>query len=403
MHRFADLPPELAAHIVRLSALPADPDNPLERLLLGPDPVRLYHAREYAPFAALAGGPGARGDGLPRLVNTLDLELWGEEQDDELARVLGACEGLEELVVTYIERAHLEDFAAGPNLAALSFRQCTLVSPYYPILSPPPDRPPPTPPSFASLTSLDLRLCSLRRDFLPLSTTHSPLPNLAHLLLHTGSHDQSPSAVRALVRAVAPQLRSLSLDCTAEALLFPPAEAGADAHAHALVLPQLRTLGLYWDAAYSRLAGASLLLPPSAASPTPPPPAYVHLALYPAALPALRAALLALLEGAGTRWRGVEHFRLEGTVRDLDRVEERRSDNDDDEEEDTETVRENPTSAILRAARKAGVDLLIEEAPTDDAEGIDGPQRATFTRGFGTSWWRFVREVEQERVQLART
>ncbi|BGP51907.1 hypothetical protein JCM10450v2_007867 [Rhodotorula kratochvilovae] len=241
----------------------------------------------------LAIGPDARREGLPRLVKALDLELWGEEQDDELARVLGACEGLEELVVTYIERAHLEDFAAGPT------------------------------------------------------------------------------------------------------------EAGADAHA--LVFPQLRTLGLYWDAAYSRLAGASLLLPPSAASPSTPPPAYVHLALYPAALPALRAALLALLEGAGTRWRGVEHFRLEGTVRDLDRVEERRSDNDDDEEEDTETVRENPTSAILRAARKAGVDLLIEEAPTDDAEGIDGPQRATFTRGFGTSWWRFVREVEQERVQLART
>ncbi|GAA5819950.1 hypothetical protein JCM3770_006092 [Rhodotorula araucariae] len=429
MQCFGDLPPELVAHIVGLSATPTDPSNPLEcrrarrhlgalslvhstwtpiaqRILLGVDPVRLYHAREYSPFAALACGPHARWGGLPRLVKSLDLELWGEQQDNALAAVLRACESLDELTVACVDRAHLRDFAVGQNLAALSFRQCTLVSDYFPLVDPPPSNPLSPPPSFASLTSLDLRLCSIRRDFLPFSThpMHRPLPNLEHLLLHAGSHDQSTATVRALVVTAAPSLRSLSLDYTAEGLLFP---AATDADIPALQFPRLRTVGLYWDAGYARIAGSALLAPGPGHPALPArPPQYVHLALYPSGLRALRAALVALLASGDVPWRSVEHVRVEGTLRDLDRSGEG-SDDDEDEEDRVERVRDNdvrderelPTDAVLRAAGVAGVDLVIEDAP---CQGVHA-ERATFARGFTTSWWRFVREVQRERVKVTQT
>lgn len=292
----------------------------------------------------------------------------------------------------------------------------------FPLLEPPPSAPLPPPPHFTALTSFDLRLCSLRRDFLPFSlhSSHRPLPNLQHLLLHTGAHDQSPGTVRALVRSVAPQLRSLSLDATAEEIVF--GHGGGDgAEGSAPRFPALRALGLYWDAAYSRLVGTRFLLPPlppassARAAPAPPPP-FLHLSLYPApsTLPALGATLLSLLESAelraGMRWRRVEHLRAEGTLRDLDGF----AGDEADEEDEGEGARagearpgERPTDALLRAARDAGVDLLIEDAPPSHAAGEEGEQpqpesqRATFARGFDTSWWRFVREVERDDVRRA--
>lgn len=53
------------------------------------------------------------------MVNRIDLEWWGEEQDTELAAVLQACDGVEELVLTYVERVHLEQVATGPSASSL--------------------------------------------------------------------------------------------------------------------------------------------------------------------------------------------------------------------------------------------------------------------------------------------
>ncbi|GAA5855506.1 hypothetical protein JCM9279_006031 [Rhodotorula babjevae] len=445
MQRFTELPPELVARIIELSATLSDPTDPLEvrrgrrlldsaslvhstwapvaqRLLLGPDPVRLYHRREYGPFADLARHRLAK---LPRLVHRIDLELWGEDQDDDLALVLRACDALEELVVTYVERVHLDQVAAGPNLAALSFRQCTLVSTFYPLLEPPPDLPLAPPPSFAALTALDLRLCSLRRDFLPFSLhpDSHPLPNLQHLLLHTGSHDQSSATIRALVRSVAPRLHSLSLDATAEVVLFPQDDGDSSGSAFELAFPSLRALGLYWDAAHSWLAGTRFLLgagvgggSEGAHARSAPPPPYLHVALYPAGLDALRATLLSLFESAelraGMRWRAVEHVRAEGTLRDLDGFGEDDGDGEVEEEQGEDeddlgagehaSASGRPTAALLDAAKAAGVDFLIEQPPScSDDPGAVEMQRATFARGFGTSWWRFVREVERDEVRQA--
>ncbi|GAA5932854.1 hypothetical protein JCM3775_002257 [Rhodotorula graminis] len=450
MQRFADLPPELVARIIELSASPLDPADPLEarrgrrlldslslvhstwtpvaqRLLLAQDRVSLYHRREYDPFAKLARYPLAK---LPRLVKRLDLELWGDDQDDDLAAVLRECDSLDELVLTYVERVHLDQVAVGSNLAALSFRQCTLVSTFHPLLEPPPDLPLPPPPSFAALTSLDLRLCSLRRDFLPFSAHPDcrPLPHLQHLLLHTGSHDQSPSSIRAFVRSVAAGLRSLSLDATAEDILFPRNDERDSSAPPGPAFPSLRTAGLYWDAAWSRLVGTHFVLGAGegegvgeGARARAPPPPYLHIALYPAGLDALRATLLSLFESAelraGMRWRAVEHVRAEGTLRDLDGHDEQDDDereeqvqSEDDEEEDEldvgaserATATGRPTAALLDAAKDAGVDFLIEQPSScSDDPGAVEIQRATFARGFGTSWWRFVREVERDEVRRA--
>ncbi|GAA6005839.1 uncharacterized protein JCM10292_004656 [Rhodotorula paludigena] len=429
-----DLPSELVAHIVALSALPDASSDALDRtrlrqhvwtlsvvcrdwartaqrFLLGPDPVRVFHLRQLAPLVELAAGPNAREDGILSLVRALDVELWGQEHGAELTRVLERCTGLEELVVTHVERLHLADCAAyAHNLSALSFRQCTLVSAWFPLLDPPATLPSPRP-VFASLTRLDLRLCSLRRDFVPFSLadrSYRPLPNLQHLLLHTGMHDQSPATVRALVRSVAPQLRSLSLDYTADELIFPPFEDG-----ESLAFPQLRTLGMYWDAAYSRLVGLSrFVLGPSTSSDpssrTPLPP-YLHVALYPAALDGLRATLVSALESRSMRasmrgWRAVECLCVEGTLRDLDltREEWEGANTDEDEVGEVHTREDKPTQALVDAAEAAGVCLVLEPA-SDDSEDGGGPKRATFERGFGTSFWRFVREVDEEDKVLIRT
>lgn len=285
------------------------------------------------------------------------------------------------------------------------------MSAWFPLLDPPATLPSPLP-VFASLTRLDLRLCSLRRDFVPFSLAdrpYRPLPNLQHLLLHTGMHDQSPATVRALVRSVAPQLRSLSLDYTADEMLFPPFEDG-----ESLAFPQLRTLGMYWDAAYSRLVGLSrfVLAPATSSDPssrTPLPP-YLHVALYPAALDGLRATLVSALESRSMRasmrgWRAVECLCVEGTLRDLDLTrEEWEGVGMADDELDEVRAREDdkPTQALVDAAEAAGVRLVLEPALGDSEDGR-GPKRATFERGFGTSFWRFVGEVEMEDKVSIRT
>lgn len=285
-----------------------------------------------------------------------------------------------------------ESLADAPfaDLASVSLRQCTLVSFFYPSLDPPADQLPPLL-SYSSLTRLDLRLCSLRRDFLPFSfdSTYRPFPSLQHLLVHTGSHDQSPTTIRSLVRSVAAQLRSLSLDHTAEEVLYPP-----HTDTTPLDFPTLRCYGLYWDPAYHSLVGSSLFTHSATRSPPP----FLHLALYPAALDSLLATLESLFSNREFRWawRGVEHLRIEGTLRDVDAVEMQEPDSDEEEDAGV-MVAGGRIDALLKLAKEAGADVLVEERGEDS-----GPaERATFRRGFGTSWWQFVREVEEERVQYA--
>lgn len=366
------------------------------------------------------------------------------------------------------------------ELASLSLRQCTLVSSYYP--GPPPELPSSRIPprlaqpggAFGALSRLDLRLCSLRRDFLPLESLQSSpgllLPNLRHLLLFTGSHDQSPKTVRALVRSVAPQLRSLSLDYTAYEILFssdndPGAEALEDENRpmRPLEFPSLRCYGTYWDAAYHTLVGLPIALPAltiphrtgRTESPTREPPtgpSYLHTALYPAQLESLAATLESVFTNpelrAANAWTGVEQWRVEGTLADLDLVdqdEEEEDEEGDDDDDDGPDMQERDESddevdaagglGTGRRARRAGssapppplsrrresritslaqlarshanLDLKIEPSgsggdPIEEegsraAGGRRQPlQRATFERGFGTSWWRFVDEVERE-------
>ncbi|BGP35566.1 hypothetical protein JCM10296v2_007407 [Rhodotorula toruloides] len=403
------LPPEVVEHIVLLSAQPTNQEDDVlaarrrrrqleslslvcsawrpiaQKALLEEAEVDLFHAREFRPLARLLA---RREQGLGKLLRRMSIELWGEEQPDELVQTVRACEGLEELALVHLERLRMDEVAAGPNLASLSLRQCTLVSFFYPLLDPPADRLPPLL-AYSSLTRLDLRLCSLRRDFLPFSfdSTYLPLPSLQHLLLHTGSHDQSPSTIRSLVRSVAAQLRSLSLDHSAEEILYPLHTDTAP-----LDFPSLRCYGLYWDAAYHSLAGSSLFTRSTTRSPPP----FLHLALYPAALDSLLATLETLFSNREFRWawRGVEHLRVEGTLRDVDAVEMQEPDSDEELEIGEATIG-GRIDSLLKLAKEAGADVLVEERGEDSGTA----ERATFRRGFGTSCWQYVREVEEERVQ----
>lgn len=428
---FSRLPPEVVEHIVLLSAQPTDHEDDVlanrrrrrqlealslvcsawrsiaQKALLEEGEVDLFHAKEFWPLARLLLRPE---QGLGKLLRRMSIELWGEEQPEELVQAVGACQVLEELALTHLERLRMDEIAAGPSastlfslrlptdpgsadLAALSLRQCTFVSFFYPLIDPPPDRMPLL--HYSSLTRLDLRLCSLRRDFLPFSLdpAYRPLPSLQHLLLHTGSHDQSPSTIRSLVRSVAPQLRSLSLDHTAEEILFPPHTDTAPPD-----FPSLRCYGLYWDAAYHFLVGSSLFTHSS----TRPLPPFLHLALYPAALDSLLATLESLFSSREFRWawRGVEHLRIEGTLRDVDVEETSATDIDAEDLRSGEVVTGSGggrVDSLLKLAKEAGADVSVEERGEDS-----GPaERATFRRGFGTSWWQYVREVEEERCQRA--
>lgn len=270
---------------------------------------------------------------------------------------------------------------------------------------------------------------------------------------------------------MAPQLRSLSLDYTAYEILFPDddsraEEAGEDEGERPirpLDFPSLRCYGTYWDAAYHTLVGLPIALPALTTphrtrrteSPTREPPtgpSYLHTALYPAQLESLAATLESVLTNpelrAANAWTGVEQWRVEGTLADLDLVdhedeeEEEDDDNDPDMQERDESDdegdaaagfgtghrarragssapppppplsrrRESRITSLVQLARShANLDLKIEPSGGSGGDPIEEEgsraaagrrqpqlQRATFERGFGTSWWRFVDEVERE-------
>lgn len=283
---------------------------------------------------------------------------------------------------------------------------------------------------------------------------------MRHLLLFTGSHDQSPATIRALVRSVAQQLHSLSLDYTAYEHLFPSLETDS---VEPPSFPELRCYGTYWDAAYHALVGLPIAFPPpSAASksagvitgnvsrsdrPSRNAVPFLHTALYPAQLESLAAALESVLTNpelkAAHVWAGVEQWRIEGTLRDLDQTEDELDQEVEDEDEEsiegdggaedapqeeedfdatspqsTPARRLRPhysrTEALVQIARhEAKLDLRIEPAASSDDDAAELAsqslethglpateriQRATFERGFGTSWWRFVDDVEQGRL-----
>lgn len=266
---------------------------------------------------------------------------------------------------------------------------------------------------------------------------------------------------------MAPQLRSLSLDYTAYEILFSSDDSGAEAIEDEnrpmtlLEFPSLRCYGTYWDAAYHTLVGLPLALPAlglprtrrrQGYEPTTGPP-YIHTALYPAQLESLAATLESVFTnpelGAANAWAGVEQWRVEGTLADLDLVDHNHEDEEEEDEDDLDVQegdesdnegdaagglgtrhggrrtgssasppppplsrhRESRITSLVRLARShANLDLKVEPSGSGDPVEAAGYraaggrsahqpqllQRATFERGFGTSWWRFVDEVERE-------
>ncbi|BGP20250.1 hypothetical protein JCM10213_003059 [Rhodosporidiobolus nylandii] len=463
------LPPELVSHILLFSAVPS-PSSPLsparqtarqlsalslvcrsfrpiaQRALLlhlRGGRVELFHARELERFGGLVAEKEGEG-GMRDAVRALEVELWGEEWDEELEGVVQACGRVDERVLSCVERLPFARIAAGENLTRLSLRQSTLVPPWYP--SPPPSPlPSPTLPFLSStLRSLSLHLCSLRRHSLP--THPGALPNLANLLLFTGNHDQSFAHLRAFLRPLAAQLRGLSMDYTAFHGVFPPASE-LDEGEEPIVFPALEIYGLYFDAAYLSLVSpfpspssstSSTSSISSPHNPFPNPPPNLHLSLYPSpsALPVLYATLVSLLEpsagAAGEQmrwtWRGVRQLRFDSLVHDMDGLDDDgggggggaagdRGEETAEEEEEGGEKDETKVAHLLRLAHSLGVRASVDPVPrlpslspsplsaTPAAgEGAGGGRsggggaekqgRATFARGFGTGWWRFVAEVE---------
>ncbi|GAA5897918.1 hypothetical protein JCM6882_005112 [Rhodosporidiobolus microsporus] len=417
--------------------------------------VRAWHAKEFGRAAGVVldeEGKRREGEGLARLFRRVDVELWGEDVPDELVEVLQACEAKEEVVLACVERLKFEDVLMGENVTSFSARQCSFVGPpppSSPPLSLPLSLPPPLPaPLSTTLRSLSLHLVTLRRASLPPTS----LPNLRNLLLFLGSPsslssgDQHFPTIRAFLRSVAPQLRALSLDRTAfDGALKPELEGAAQENGNGegarepLRFPNLRLYGLYFDAASLSLVGSSLFFPsPSSSSsshssalPLLPPPPFLHLTLYPApsALPVLEGLLASLftLDGAegssgAWAWRGVEELRLDGLVRDVDVdwtgqrdvEEEEEGEGEEDEEKGGEGEKEErPRLAqLLSLAHQAGINCTVDppslsaasttsNVAVETAGGRGGGrggggagERGTFKRGFETSWWAFVREVE---------
>ncbi|GAA5919893.1 hypothetical protein JCM1841_002099 [Sporobolomyces salmonicolor] len=443
------LPPELVAYILSLAAAAPSSsasDDPVfrrrrrrtlnslslvcsawrpiaQRLLLDDGAVQLYFEPALARLSALV--LGVQEQQIARWIRSLHVTLWGESQPDELVQLLTLSEGLEELVLEHVDRVRLDQVATGARLESFSARQCTFVAPCPPESSPSLD---PAPTIYPSLRSLDLHLCSFRRDSLPSHT--ASFPALQHLLLFTGAQDQSISTVERFLHAAAPRVRSLSLDQTAWDSLLPPEEPGGGGYEEqdeeergsqrpspslAALVPHLRTYGLYWDAAHRTLVGARLL---TASSRDAPPPPYVHLSLYPSALDDLLGAFSALFPSpspgapspsaaaAHASWRAVEHLRLEQTFRHLAlddqaahlgadhavHADEHENEGADEHEGEGEGEDKDADTRLLRRftapCADAGVPWTV-----DGAE-----QRGTQDRAFATSWWRFVRAVERGRV-----
>ncbi|GAA5905977.1 uncharacterized protein JCM6883_002510 [Sporobolomyces salmoneus] len=452
------LPPELVSHILTLSVPPVDPLDPLsrvsrsrtltsialvcsswrivaQRLLLDDGRVAIYHSKELQPLLDVVLGVGSGLEGISKLLRSLELTLWGEDEE-RLTKLVGMCEGLEELSVEHVDRLRFDQVVT-PNLRSFSARQCTFISsePFtysspYPSLA-----------LYPNLKSLDLRFNSFRLNSLPLQL--ASFPTLQNLLCFVGSQDQSSKSIQAFLKMIKGQLKAISVDHQAWNLLFSPSNSSFDSgetdsevppDPPHLSLSNLRILGLYWDAAALDLVGSELLLPPPSPSSSPypsstpsslskstststskwskfTPPPYLHLSLYPIAIPSLLATMTSLLEGnkdnAATRWgwKKIHHFRFEQTFKQLslDEVEEEddqdvlASDSDDVEEGDAadgegrggRTTNEVLLKKFMELPRKAGV----ENVTVDESE-----ERGTKERGFRTSWWRFVRDVEMGNV-----
>ncbi|GAA5869439.1 hypothetical protein JCM1840_005469 [Sporobolomyces johnsonii] len=438
LHTF---PPELVAHILTLSAAPSSSsaaDDPLfprrrrrtleslslvcsqwrpiaQRLLLQDGAVSLFHDKALARLSAVV--LGVHEQQLTKCIRSLHLTLWGESQPDDLVHLVRLCEGLEQLVLEHVDRVRIDQVATGARLESFSARQCTFVAPFSPASSPSPY---PAPTIYPSLRSLDLRLCSFRRDSLPIHS--ASLPALRHLLLFTGAHDQSRSTVERFLHAAAPRVWSLSLDQTAWDLLLPPEEPGGGGEEEeeeeavssrqprpslATLVPHLRTYGLYWDAAHRTLVGAPLLSPRSSTNaPPPPPPPYLHLSLYPSALDSLLGTFSALFPSQpqppdspspssaaaaaayASPWRFVEHLQFEQTFRHLSL-----SLSLDDPLEDL-VVAADPAASAADADAATRLFARFTKPCTNAGVpwSIDGtPRRGTKEIGFDTSWWRFVR------------
>ncbi|GAA6060796.1 hypothetical protein JCM10212_005445 [Sporobolomyces blumeae] len=218
------LPPELISHVLYLACASDCPlDDPpseaierrrrwrtlnalslvcstwrivAQRLLFGDGHVRTYHARELDPLVDLVVGRTEQA--ITTHLRSLDLTMWGESLPDRLVELLRLCTGLETLVMEHVDRVRFDHVVCSPNLRSFSARQCTFIS-STPFSSTP--SPYPSLHVFPSLRSLDLRLNSFRRESLP--TRVGAFPNLNHLLLFTGSQDQSEKTVKAFLRAVA--------------------------------------------------------------------------------------------------------------------------------------------------------------------------------------------------------
>jgi hypothetical protein len=204
--------------------------------------------------------------------------------------------------------------------------------------------------------------------------------------------------VRSFLTTVSPQLKSLSLDHEAWNLLIDPNDAS---HLPAL---SLTTLGLYWDAAALSLVGSPLLVPSPSESTFSPPP-FLHLSLYPLSIPSLLGTLTSLFHvNASTawNWRKIEHLRFEQTFRQLQLDESIPSSDEEGDEEELEgdagesrhgrREKEDPNERLLRKfvelPKKVGFECSIDSSE----------ERGTKERGYKTSWWRYVRDVEQRNI-----
>ncbi|GAA5949106.1 hypothetical protein JCM3765_004013 [Sporobolomyces pararoseus] len=393
------LPPELVSHILTLAAPISDPTDPIEKrrrwrtlnsislvcsawrpvaqkLILGDGSVRMYHSKELEPLLKLV--VGIEEQGISQILRSLDFTLWGEDEE-ALPKLLELCEGLEELVLEHVDRVRFNQVVT-PNLRSFSARQCTFISsaPFNP-------SPYPTLAVYSHLRNLDLRFNSFRRDSLP---THSAsFPALHNLLLFTGSQDQSTKTVRSFLKAVSPHLRSLSLDHESWELLFNL----DDAAIHSQL--SLTILGLYWDAAALSLVGSHLLVaPPSTSSDKFSPPPYLHVSLYPLAIPSLLGTLTSLFDvnsSTAWNWRRIEHLRFEQTFRQLQLDEGIPSSDEDEEEEEDAFVsgareageKVDPNERLLRKflelPKKVGLECSVDSSE----------ERGTKERGFKSSWW----------------
>ncbi|GAA5929843.1 uncharacterized protein JCM15063_004640 [Sporobolomyces koalae] len=356
--------------------------------------IRIHHSHRLVPLVQLVVDVPTQG--IASFLRALDVTLWGESSDS-LAALVHACKHLERLQLEHVDRVQFEQVVT-PSLQAFSARQCTFISsepfsttPYPPITK------------FPNLKYLDLRFNSTRRGSLPVNT--SALPRLEHLLFFTGSQDQSNKTVQQFLTAVAPRIRSISLDQPAWDLFEQAQRDSIDLDAWS----NLETLGLYWDAAALSIAGSHLVLRARTATRV---PRFVHLSLYPLAISSLLATLTSLFDSSTNELpycNEIQVFELEQTFKQLgvvaaeqdlgsddDAQDREESDGQDSNEEvaeegmdredgstrSTRSLDDKLLRKFVRIVENAGIPTIIDRDP--NALG-----RGTQERGFETSWWRF--------------